>query len=186
MAGDLTGPHRSPTNGPGGQDLPYMVVVAATGQERAARDAVRNLGLACYMPQYRERMVRHGRKVWEERLLLGRYFFTRWVQDAPWRAIPSLRQVTDLFMCVDAEVPQLIRDDEVDRIRSAEDKSGFVGGVVKDQFTKGQAARVSRGVMQGLRARYDGEGRQGCQFALVELFGAETRVEFAPGVLQAA
>ena len=103
-----------------------------------------------------------------------------------WRAITQLRLVKGLFMRVDAEQPALIRDAEIERIRAMEDKSGHVSGRAANQFIRDQRVYATTGVFVGGQGRYQGQGRGGCDVALLELFGRETRIEFAPGVLRAA
>lgn len=171
-----------------------MVVVSDTGAERDCRKDVRDLGFACYMPTFREQIVIRGRKVWEERLLFGRYFFARWPdhlsspaeREAQWRGITTLRLVTGLFMRVDAEQPALVRDVEIEKIRAREDRSGHVSEAARIEFTQGQRVRPSRGLWQGSDAVYVAPGRGGCDVASLPMFGGITNIEFAPGVLQAA
>lgn len=187
-----------------------MVVVSNSGAERDCRKAVRELGFSCYMPTFREQIVTKGRKVWEERLLFGRYFFARWPdhsaspkeRDADWRQITTLRLVTGLFMQVlpandpnpfafatgnmDIGKPALVRDNEIEAIRAREDRSGHVTSAARREFIEGQKVRATRGLWQGTDAVYVAPGRAGCDIAALPMFGCVTNVEFAPGVLQAA
>lgn len=171
--------------------MPYMVAVAVAGRERDCKELVRDQGFDPYMPTYRERVVKSGKKRWVERLYLGRYFFARWHEGCPWRSLISLTRaerplISGLFMWRDPDRPALVRDAEVERIRASEGPSGHVGGVARDAFASGQAIRAVLGVMAGAQGFYVGSGRGGCDVAMIELFGRQTRVEFAPGVLQAA
>lgn len=186
--------------------MPYMVVVSNAGVERDCRKDVRDLGFACYMPTYREQVVTRGRKVWEERLLFGRYFFARWPdhlsspteREAQWRSITTLRLVTGLFMSVrpardlhdqdgtPIEEPALVRDHHIQEIRAREDRSGHVSSAARREFIAGQKVRAIRGLWQGTDATYVSPGRGGCDVAAMPMFGAITNIEFAPGVLRAA
>lgn len=174
--------------------MPYMVVVAHPGRERDCRAEIRDAGFAAYQPLYKERIAKRGKRVWHERLLLGRYLFARWPDDlsAPrervdWRAIASLRLVTDLFMHPDEERPILVRDGVVEALRAREDRHGFVVlGSAAERFAIGQQVRAAAGVMAGAVGTYAGHARKGYDAALIEMFGATARVEFAPGFLVAA
>lgn len=171
--------------------MSYIVVVSAFGQERDCRKAVKGLGFLCYMPVYRDMVVRRGRKIWEERLLFGRYFFARpgpAAENADWRSIFSLRHAAGLLMQGKGgdALPARVRAWEIEAIRAREDRSGYVTDSAKNGFRRGQRVRAVVGVMAGVGGVYVATGRGGCDVALLELFGQETRVEFAPGVLQAA
>jgi transcription antitermination factor NusG len=166
--------------------MPYMVIVSATGVERESRKDVKSLGFTCYQPTFRECIVRRGKKVWNERLLFGRYFFARWEQSLPWRSVFDLRNVTGIMMRPDAPLPALARDFEIDSIRAREDRSGHVTGQAFTGFNLNQRVRAAVGVLAGNDGVYVGQGRGGCDIALLDLFGQRTRVEFAPGVLRAA
>lgn len=173
----------------GRRGLTYIVVVSAFGQERDCRKAVKSLGFLCYMPTYRDMVVRRGRKIWQERLLFGRYFFAKWVEDSDaWRHIFNLRQAAGLLMQGrgDDAMPARVRAWEIEAIRAREDRSGHVTNSARNGFQRGQRVRAVVGVMAGVDGVYVASGRGGCDVALLELFGQETRVEFAPGVLQAA
>lgn len=163
-----------------------MVVVSAPGSERDCRKAVRDEGFSCYMPTSEEVVVYRGRKVRTERLLFGRYLFARWTEGCDWRALTSLRLVKGLFMRVDAEEPALVRDREIDRIRALENSDGHVTGIPTNQFVRGQSVRPSTGLWLGFVGTYVGTGRAGVDVALLNLFERETKIEFSPGVLQAA
>jgi len=172
-----------------------MVVVAGAGCERDGRQAVRDLGFSCYQPVLRLQVVRRGRKVWVERLLFGRYFFARDAAALDWRAIPGLRQITEIFMApppyadagAEPTLPALVDDCEVDAIRAMEDRHGCVvfDGADRNQFVRHQAVRAVAGVFAGHAGRYDGY-RRGVDAAYLMIFGRETRIEFAPGALAAA
>jgi hypothetical protein len=164
----------------------YMVIVSAHGCEREARKVVRDEGYVTYQPAYRELVVTKGRKVWHDRLLFGRYFFARHDVALLWQSLPSLRQVAGLLLSSDTLKPSLVSDLEIDKIRAREDRSGYVTEAARNEFMMNQRVRACAGVMVGIEGRYDGPGRDGCDWALLPLFGAETRVEFAPGVLRAA
>lgn len=167
--------------------MPYMVIVGSYGTERDARKDVRGLGFTCYQPLYRELIVKRGRKIWEERLLLGRYFFAKWQDpDTRWKDLFDLRTVAGVMMRTDAALPALVRDWEIESIRSREDRSGFVTGQAQNQFNINQRVRAAVGVLAGNDGVYVGTGRGGCEIALLDLFGRQTRIEFAPGVLRAA
>lgn len=166
--------------------MPYMVIVGSYGTERDARKDVRGLGFTCYQPLYRELIVRKGRKIWEERLLLGRYFFAKWDAASSWRSLFEVRTVAGIMMRSDAPMPALVRDWEIERIRAREDRSGFVTGQAQNQFSINQRVRAAVGVLAGNDGVYVGTGRGGCEIALLDLFGRQTKIEFAPGVLRAA
>jgi transcription antitermination factor NusG len=166
--------------------MPYLVVVSDLGRERECRQSVRDSGFTCYMPLVRDQVVRQGRKVWQERPMLGRYFFARHAPGCDWRSLTNLRLVKGLFMRVDCEEPALVRDLEIEIIRAGEDQSGFVTNAARRQFTRGQKVRAAVGVMAGNEGEYVGTGRGDCDVALLNLFGRATRIEFAPGVLRAA
>jgi transcription antitermination factor NusG len=166
--------------------MSYMVIVSNHGTERDARRDVRAAGFTCYQPQYREQVVRRGRKVWEERLLFGRYFFAKDDGGDNWRGLFNLRTIAGLMMRSDRPLPALVRDWEIERIRAREDRSGFVTGQAQNQFTINQRVRAAVGVLAGNDGIYVGTGRGGCDVALLDLFGRQTKIEFAPGVLQAA
>lgn len=166
--------------------MPYMVIVGSHGAERDSRRDVKALGFTCYQPQFREMFIKRGRKVWEERLLFGRYFFARWDAAQDWRALFNLRTVAGMMMRSDLPLPALVRDWEIERIRAREDRSGFVSGEARNEFRINQRVRAAVGVLAGNDGIYVGAGRGGCEIALLDLFGRQTRIEFAPGVLQAA
>lgn len=166
--------------------MPYMVIVSTYGTERDARKDVRAAGFTCYQPTYREQIVRRGRKIWEERLLLGRYFFARWDGDRDWRGLFELRSVAGIMMRADEPLPALVRDWEIESIRSRESPSGHVVGTAKNAFRINQRVRAAVGVLAGNDGVYVGTGRGGCEIALLDLFGRQTKIEFAPGVLRAA
>lgn len=167
--------------------MPYMVVVSSWGSERECRKEVRDAGFVTYQPMTRERINYRGRRTWAERTLLGRYFFAKWENGCPWRQLFDLKRVDGVFMRVDESLPSLVRDDEIDRIRAMEDKSGFcVLENARNGFMKGQRVYATAGVMIGLLGEYVGIGRGGCEVALLDLFGQLSRVEFRPGVLAAA
>jgi transcription antitermination factor NusG len=166
--------------------MPWMVVVSKTGRERDCRKSVKEeIGCVCYMPLYRQCTVRHGRKIWEDKLLLGSYFFARYSQDLSWRDITSLRLVRGLFMVPDADEPALVRDQEIEDIRSRENGHGYVSEAARKEFQSGQRVVPQMGVFQGHDARFV-EGKTDRDVALVALFGQDVKVEFAPGVLRAA
>lgn len=166
--------------------MPYMVVVSSHGAERDARKDVKGLGFACYQPTYRELIVKRGRKIWTERLLFGRYFFAKWHEQADWRSLFNVRTVAGLMMRVDVPLPTMVRDWEIDAIRAREDRSGHVTEAARNGFIRNQRVRAAAGVLAGADGVYVGAGRGGCEIALLDLFGRQTRIEFAPGVLQAA
>lgn len=164
--------------------MPYLVVVSDAGRERDCRKAVKDFGFATYQPQLREQTVKRGRKIWAERLLFGRYFFAKWADGCDWRGLNGIRTVSGVFMRVDAELPALVRDAEIERIRASE-VGGFVAGDLRAHFKKGQRVWASAGVFAGFKGEYL-KSRGDIDIALLEMFGQQTRVEFAPGVLQAA
>lgn len=180
--------------------MPYMVVVSDWGVERDCRREVRDAGFVTYQPVTREQIVKHGRKIWAEKLLLGRYFFAKFTDGCAWRGLFNLRRVNGLFMTVPpmagagvdapapAPAPALVSDAEIEAIRRCEDKSGFVltsQSLLKDRFAKGQRVYATAGVFIGIPGEFVGVGRSGCEIASLELFGQPTRVEFRPGVLAA-
>jgi transcription antitermination factor NusG len=166
--------------------MPYMVIVSTYGTERDARRDVRARGFTCYQPTFREMFVRRGRKVWEERLLFGRYFFARWDGASSWRGLFDLRTVAGIMMRSDEPLPALVRDWEIESIRLREDRSGHVTGQAQNAFHINQRVRAAVGVLAGNDGVYVGTGRGGCEIALLDLFGRQTKIEFAPGVLRAA
>ena len=173
-----------------------MVVVGSIGLERRSRDAVRDLGIPCYQPILREQETRQGRRRWVERLMLGRYFFAKWQPHSDaWKEIPNLRDVQELF-CAQAPadwprgahfpvVPALVADEEIEAIRALENEHGVVVPSKVARFSPNQAVRVVGGVFAGFVGRY-AHHRRNVDVALIEIFGAQTKIEFAPGALVAA
>lgn len=174
--------------------MPYMVVVAAAGRERDCRALVRDYGFACYQPTYRELLVRRRRKVWEERLLFGRYFFAKWFEGCNWRVLlahqhavsTERKTLAGLFMwsTPDGAEPAKVKDQVITDIRSREDRSGHVDTAARNGFSLNQPVRAITGVFAGKEGRYTGS-RSNADVALMDLFGRETRIEFAPGALVA-
>lgn len=164
-----------------------MVVVSGAGVERDCRRDVKDLGFTCYQPVERIVVVKRGRKTHVERLLMGRYLFARWDESIPWRQILGLRRVFGLLMQVDAELPAFAHDGEIERIRAAEDRNGFVqvDAARASGFRPGQRVRAASGTFIGFTGEFVEHRRDG-DWAELVMFGRRTRIGFNPGVLQAA
>lgn len=177
--------------------MPHMVIMGQTGRVAQCSGAVRALGFSTYVPRYREQTVVRGKKLWQEHLLLGNYFFARWQDDLElvWDRIFGIRSCVGMILSaipVDwppavkyAPQPAMVRDHEVDRIKSRE-RNGFVSldAHLTSDLTVGQRVKVLTGVFAGMVGIYDG-ARGNLDSARIEMFGTNARVEFAPGVLAA-
>lgn len=177
--------------------MPYMVIMGLTGRERHCRDAVRDMGFPTYMPLYKEQAIVNRRKEWQEHLLLGNYFFARWRDDLElvWDQIFAVKSCAGIILSAIpvswpvglkyTPQPAMVRDHEIDRIRSRE-RNGFVSldAHLTSDLTIGQRVRVMSGVFSGLTGTYDGP-KGSVDTARIEMFGTEARVEFAPGALEA-
>lgn len=174
---------------PTARERPWLVVVAGSGQERTAKADVKELGFTCYQPIERFVAVVRGRKRHVERPYLGRYFFARTptLTDELWQGLRSLKRVFGVLMAADGSLkPAYAHDYEVQRLRGLEDDDGLIrDGAKFNPFTPGQRVYASSGTFIGFNAEYLSSNKD-CDWALVELFGRQTRIGFNPGVLQAA
>lgn len=178
--------------------LPYMVAVARLGRESECRKDIRALGFRCWHPIERVTVVQRGRKTHVDRLLLGQYLFVEQDHVADWKRLHSIkdcegvlmrtfRRTTQLGYVIEGTEPAIATDQEVQRFRALEDRDGFIRDAqVKMQFEPGEITRVIMGALVGFRATYVQETRTGNDLAEVEIFGRKTRIEFAPGALEAA
>ena len=160
----------------------WVVAVCQYGKEAAVHGDLTTLGFVCYMPRYRERLRYRGRKVWVERLLLGRYLLVEFVA-ARWTEVRSALHVNEVLMA--DERPLLARSSEVERIKRSE-VHGFVPIGKQPRFDLKQLVLITSGLFMGRHALYDGVSNRGTDYIQLEMLGQVARVEVAPGILIAA
>ena len=159
----------------------WVVAVCRFGKESAVCDDLATDGFTCYMPKYRERLRHHGRKIWVERLLLGRYLLVE--LNACWNNIRAALHVIEVLMA--DEQPLLAREAEVERIRRSEVK-GYVPIGKQPRFILDQLVLITGGIFANHHAIYEGMSNQGRDFVRLDMLGQIARVELAPGCLIAA
>ena len=159
----------------------WLVAICQPHMEVKANAALTDLGFFTYQPRYRERIIRHGRKLWIERLLLGRYllvqFCTTWLEALRHRTVHSIIMAEGR--------PQFARDNEVYAMRRSEIR-GYIPIKRPAPFAFGQRVVITRGPLAKHTATYEGADDREHDFVSLELLGQMARVELLSGSLVAA
>jgi transcription antitermination factor NusG len=157
--------------------MSWFVAVADYARQKQAVDLLSDMNFSAYAPTFLKTIVRNGVKFETSRFLFGRYFFI--LMREGWEAIVGLRNVTQILLSPELR-PLLVCDEIISEIRSRE-----IGGVIRtnEGLRRGQLVMPRVGHLAGVEGRFWRADKHR-DVALFNILGVETRVDFAPGVLE--
>ena len=163
-----------------GAAMSYWAAARAQPQrEAAAQHFLQLAGFTVYLPRLRQHRVNHGRKVEVRPPLFPGYLFVEivvgWWQ-ARW--CPGT-----LGLVMNCGVPVRVPDGVLDAIRARE-RNGLVELPRLPRFKPGDTVRIGRGAFQGHLALYDGQPAPERIAVLLQLLGAERRLELAADAVE--
>lgn len=148
----------------------WLVATADSKEIDRIVERVEGFNFCAYQPKYRMRTVVRGRKVWQDKLLFGRYFFVRFATH--WRSLFKVHGISNVFMSSE-NTPSIVSDEDILAVQS----TSIRGCVRLSRFVRGQPLAVVAGAFQNTMATYEGMGKADREIVLVHLMGRETRVE---------
>jgi transcription elongation factor/antiterminator RfaH len=162
-----------PSEAPGGICVSWSVACLTPNGERRAVLNLERQGFTSYSPRCRVR-----RKV---QALFPNYLFVK--AEAVWRSLMGTRGIARVIM--NGERPGLLPPGYVEALRAREGADGVID-IDEARFQRGQAVRLTRGVMEDCEAIYDApSGAERC-YVLLSLLGRPVRVQVEEGSLAAA
>jgi transcriptional antiterminator RfaH len=162
--------------------MPYWAAARAQPQREAlAQHFLQQVGYTVYLPRLREHRISHGRKIETRPPLFPGYLFVRivigWWQ-AQW--CPATRGLV-LNCGLPVRVPEAV----LAEIRKRE-RNGLVELPKPPPFKAGERVRIGRGAFRGRLGLYDGQPAPERIAVLLQLLGAERRLELAADAVEAA
>lgn len=146
----------------------WAVVRTHPGAERKALKHLDRQEFASYFPQYRETVVRRGRRVDVEQYLFPSYGFVDTASGAE-RSLRGTRGIAEMLggsTRVDGFVAML---------QSRSDALGFVTAPASPGRVVGDRVRIELGPLAGYRGTFDGQTSQQRVFVLLRLMGRTVR-----------
>lgn len=159
----------------------WSIAIAQPLQERRALVNLAQQGFECYAPRMlarvRKTQGKISRVLMQPAYLFGRYFFVRFSEH--WRAITGTRGVHSLLINASGTLPLLLRNADVDRLRSREGADGLIRmrGNAKLAFNAGDKARVNEGQFSGLEGIVEMSSVDDRVAVLLSMMGRKVRVE---------
>lgn len=154
----------------------WCVAMSRPNCERRVQDHLERQGFTTYLPSVSERVVVGGKKIWRHRLLFTRYLFVQQVATR-WRSILGTVGVTRLLL--DGDVPSLLPDSEIEKLKARE-KNGCVV-LPKSKFQQGQLVEVISGEFIGMNGLYFGMSARDREIVLLNMLGRMCKTELAAG-----
>lgn len=155
--------------------MAWCVALAQPNCERRAETNLIQQGFVPYLPRVKHRTIVNGKKMIQERLLFGRYFFVTLC--GRWRSIISTRGVSSIIL--NGEIPSLVPDAEIDSLRVNEVKGLVV--LPKASFALGHPVRVDSGELVGFKGLYHGLSPRSREQVLLNMMGRWVKTELAVG-----
>jgi transcriptional antiterminator RfaH len=149
-------------------------------REALAQHFLEQIGYTVYLPRLREHRVRNGRKVEVRPVLFPGYLFCL-ITNGWWEArwCPGTRGLV-----MNCGLPVKVPDGVIAAIRKRE-RNGLVELPKPPPFKPGDCVRIGRGAFRGRLALYDGQPAPERIAVLLQLLGAERRLELAADAVEA-
>jgi transcriptional antiterminator RfaH len=150
-------------------------------REAAAQHFLELAGYSVYLPRLRAHRLSHGRRIETRPVLFPGYLFcliTNGWWDARW--CPGTRGLV-----MNCGLPVKVPDDVIAAIRKRE-RNGLVELPRRPPFKVGERVRIGRGAFRGRLALYDGQPGPERVAVLLQLLGAERRLELAAEAIEQA
>ena len=160
--------------------MPWIVAVTKPNHQAVAEVNLSRQGYEPYCPRCLETIG--AKKV--KKPLFGPYIFVHYANR--WLSLRGTRGIRHVLMNMDG--PQLLRDAEIDKLRSME-QDGLVTLPTSSPdptFTPGEAVRATDGNLVGFHLIYDGMSVRDRCFVLTEMLGRKVRVQVNQASLVAA
>lgn len=129
---------------------------------------------ACYRPLYRQRVRRHGRPVYVDRPVLGRYVLVEMITDwiSQFFQIKAIRGVYGVLLL--NEKPLVVRENEIRRLRDQEIR-GYIPRAIKERFKLDQRVVINHGAFTHFEAIFKRE-KGTLDVVEIELFGSKREI----------
>lgn len=164
--------------------MDWGVVVAEPQRHRLATESLIAAGIDYFMPMLERLNISKGRHERERYPLFGRYIITA-ITDQ-WPSLFGMRGISDMLLTAN-RVPALVDEDRVEHIRALCVNNIFrEPRAQKGALMYGQKVTPKAGPLAYHTGSYDCRIGKNREAAIFTLFGAETRVIFKRGELQAA
>lgn len=166
------------TNNP----LHWYVGFVKPYQERKCADALRKLGVICYLPVQKEKRKYSDRIKEVERLVLPRMIFVRTTET---KRIPLLSEIYGLYAFMNeggAYHPAIVPDRELDDFRFMVEHSETRVMVESQLFMPGDRVKVIAGPLKGLECELTSVGEKRCVAVRLGRVGTAL-LEFPPSSL---
>jgi transcription antitermination factor NusG len=165
-----------------------MWIVARTetrGEDRAAWH-VRMRGEAedVYLPRLRELIVVDGQRALRESFLYPGYLFILIVDQ--WHWLLETFGILTVIRESGGDNPAIIPETSLARIRSLEDRDGYVCLPKKPRFSKSQRVRIEQGLFEGRTGLYDIPESLERDRVLIHILGRQVPVSVSVGSLVSA
>lgn len=176
--------------------LAWYCLWTAVRAERRVEAALRDAGLATYLPVEVVKAVKRGKVVEDERLAIGRYLFVglhgAWPQ---WDAVHEALESSFSWMLGVPALGRVLKSGDgtalrvptgaLQRLADGLSLFGEVGEEVPARMRAGAACRAVGGPFAGFRGVVESSDDYRVR-ALLDVFGRKTPVEFSSGQLEAA
>lgn len=161
--------------------MPWLVVRTKSRRERWAAQNIEQQGCEFYMPCFEVTAPRNGRLVaLKPKVLFPSYIFVN-PPDGRWRFLLSTLGVQTLIMW-GKETPAVMPEREIERIRSRENKDGFVclpdNSPIEVKFEIDEKIRIKAGPFEDHCGLYQGMDDRGREKVLLDVLGGRRVVLF--------
>ncbi len=121
-----------------------IIRVCGTRERVVAGELHRGLGLRTYYPLEVSKITRRARTIEHRRPLMPCYLFVGHHDGMPWRDIAATKGVID-WLTVDDDVPAIVSDAEIDRIRGLEREFNRAKVDTRRSLCVGDRVKITKG-----------------------------------------
>ena len=157
----------------------WTLVVTQPNKEKLAVQNILNQGFECYLPLYREKIVKNGVAQDVARVLFARYIFCKVKQQ--WACLTGTYGVSALLM--EGLSPKVVPQKIIDQIKQREDKQGFVVLDDDEELKKGKPVQITKGIFKDTIGIYQGMSTDERAIVLFKMLGSEREVKINPKLL---
>ena len=160
--------------------MPYWtLVVSQANKERLATQNISNQGYEYYLPLFREKIVKQNNTIDVTKVLFPRYIFVKVRQQ--WASLTGTYGVSGLVM--EGTSPKVIPERVIEKIRSREDKDGFITIEEKDKLSQGDSVKLAEGPLKDSIGIYQGMSNDERAVVLFKILGSEREFKVPPKLL---
>lgn len=133
------------------------------------------------MPMFREKVIRSGKTTEVARPLFPRYLFVQIVQQ--WSSLAGTYGVSGIVK--DGASPKYVPQKIIDKLKSREDKDGFILLDEDDSIKKDDPVKVMKGPFEGHIGIFQGMTADERAVVLFKMLGSERELKLDPKILVA-